>query len=194
MLAEDWRGHAKPCIASSIQLPGEQNVPNFVVAKQRKDVVKVHIFWEGLIILRNLHVTFDIQLKVRWRFSQNFVAFSEYMNFIWLHSGIGLEPYFHKDTWPLITLCLIIKIYLICFRRKTNWKYHNKDWRTPKAKRPGTGWQTWTAGKGIEGKRKRHHQSRIEFEKCQRFKKTRRKEKATNYQGTYSVSHIITYP
>ena len=84
----------------------------------------------------------------------------------------------------LITLCLTWKCF-ICSRRKTNWKYHYKDWRTPKAKRPGTGWQTWTAGKGIEGKRKRHHQSRIEFEKCQRFKKTRRKEKATNYQGMY---------
>ena len=79
----------------------------------------------------------------------------------------------------------LIRICFICFRRKTNWKYHYKDWRTPKAKRPGTGRQTWTAGKGIEGKRKRHHQSRIEFEKCQRFNKTRRKEKATNYQGMY---------
>ena len=108
--------------------------------------------------------------------------------FNWLHSRIGLEPvepYFHKYIWPLITLCLIIWICFICFRRKTNWKYYFKDWRTPKAKRPGTGWQTWTAGKGTEGKRKRHHQSRIEFEKCQRFKKTRRKEKATNYQGMY---------
>ena len=125
-----------------------------------------------------MHFSLFFKSSLVWMCNQN-----------WLHSGIGLEPYFHKDIWPLITLCLI----WICFissRRKTNWKYYYKDWRTPKAKRPGTGWQTWTAGKGIEGKRKRHHQSRIEFEKCQRFKKTRRKEKATNYQGTYILWKI----
>ena len=45
---------------------------------------KVHIFWEGHIILRNLHLTFD------WHFIgqnygedfESFVAFSEYMNFM----------------------------------------------------------------------------------------------------------------
>ena len=37
--------------------------------------VKVHIFWEGHKILRNLPLTFDCMHR-----SQNFVAFSEYMN------------------------------------------------------------------------------------------------------------------
>ena len=38
---------------------------------------KVHIFWEGHRILQNLHLTFD------WHYiGQNFVAFSEYMNFL----------------------------------------------------------------------------------------------------------------
>ena len=44
---------------------------------------KVHIFWEGHKILRNLPLTFNYstysQKKVN--ISQNFIAFSEYMNF-----------------------------------------------------------------------------------------------------------------
>ena len=39
---------------------------------------KVHIFWEGHKILQNLHLTF---VKSKVKISQNFVAFSEYMNF-----------------------------------------------------------------------------------------------------------------
>ena len=46
---------------------------------------KVHIFWEGRKILPNLHITFDwhyiTQDKSKVKISQNFVAFSEYMNF-----------------------------------------------------------------------------------------------------------------
>ena len=47
------------------------------------DSGKVHIFWEGHKILRNLHLTFDWHHigKSKWKISQNFVAFSEYMNF-----------------------------------------------------------------------------------------------------------------
>ena len=30
--------------------------------------IKVHIFWEGHKILRNLHLTFDCMSKARWRF------------------------------------------------------------------------------------------------------------------------------
>ena len=43
---------------------------------------KVLIFWEGHI-LRNLHLTFvyNTYRQSRVRISQNFVAFSEYMNF-----------------------------------------------------------------------------------------------------------------
>ena len=47
---------------------------------------KVHVFWEGHNILRNLHLTFVCMYctvdKSKVEISQNFVAFSEYMNFI----------------------------------------------------------------------------------------------------------------
>ena len=44
---------------------------------------KVHTFWEGHKILRNLFLTFDYSttVKSKGKISQNFVAFSEYMNF-----------------------------------------------------------------------------------------------------------------
>ena len=42
---------------------------------------KVHIFWEGHKILRNLHLTFDWHHKSKVKISPNFVAFSENMNF-----------------------------------------------------------------------------------------------------------------
>ena len=51
--------------------------------------LKVHIFWEGHKILRNLHLNFVYSTNVstdksKMEISQNFVAFSEYMNFrIW---------------------------------------------------------------------------------------------------------------
>ena len=41
---------------------------------------KAHIFWESHKILRNLHLTFDWH-KSKVKILQNFVAFSEYMNF-----------------------------------------------------------------------------------------------------------------
>ena len=45
---------------------------------------KVHIFWEGHKILRNLHPTFDYSTysQNKGKISQNFEAFSEYMNCI----------------------------------------------------------------------------------------------------------------
>ena len=48
-----------------------------------KNVGKVHIFWEGHKILRNLPLTFDYSTysQSKGKISQNFVAFSEYMNF-----------------------------------------------------------------------------------------------------------------
>ena len=53
--------------------------------------IKVHIFWEGHKILRNLHLTFDYstysQKKSKVKISQNFVAYSEYMNFIICRPG-----------------------------------------------------------------------------------------------------------
>ena len=45
------------------------------------EYLKVHIFWEGHKILRNLHLTFDYSTDSQKLGSQNFVAFSEYMNF-----------------------------------------------------------------------------------------------------------------
>ena len=51
-------------------------------------VSKVQIFWEGRKILRNLPLTFDNStytvlhtVKSKGKISQNFLAFSEYMNF-----------------------------------------------------------------------------------------------------------------
>ena len=45
---------------------------------------KIHIFWEGHKILQNLHLTFVqyvVPVKSKVEISQNFVAFSKYMNF-----------------------------------------------------------------------------------------------------------------
>ena len=42
---------------------------------------KVHIFWEGHKILRNLHLSNVVPVKSTVDISQNVVAFSEYMNF-----------------------------------------------------------------------------------------------------------------
>ena len=46
--------------------------------------IKVHIFWEGHKILQNLHLTFvqyAVPVKSKVEISQNFVDFSENMNF-----------------------------------------------------------------------------------------------------------------
>ena len=46
---------------------------------------KVHIFWEGYQILRNLHRSLDLTVT-KWHkmeISQKFVAYSECMNFNW---------------------------------------------------------------------------------------------------------------
>ena len=42
---------------------------------------KVYIFWEGHKILQNLPLTFDCMYYSERKISQNFMAFSEYMNF-----------------------------------------------------------------------------------------------------------------
>ena len=56
---------------------------------------KVHISWEGHKIVRNLPLTFDWlvhTVKSKGKISQNFVAFSEYMNFtdpnLNVHAGL----------------------------------------------------------------------------------------------------------
>ena len=43
--------------------------------------IKVHIFWEGYKTLRNLHPILDYSTYSKVKILQNFVAFSEYMNF-----------------------------------------------------------------------------------------------------------------
>ena len=50
-------------------------------------IFKVHIFWEGHKILRNLHLTFVLcrPVKSKVKISQNLAAFSEYMNFNYNH-------------------------------------------------------------------------------------------------------------
>ena len=47
-----------------------------------QSTIKVHIFWEGHTILRNLHLlSYVVPVESKVKISQNFVAFSEYMNF-----------------------------------------------------------------------------------------------------------------
>ena len=53
-----------------------------LICAPRICLFKVHIIWEGHKILRNLPLTFDCStVKSKGKISQNFVAFSEYMNF-----------------------------------------------------------------------------------------------------------------
>ena len=61
-----------------------------------KQKVKVHIILEGHKMLRNLHRRFDWHYKYTVKISQNFVAFSEYMNFMkfeeyWFHTFFGVD-------------------------------------------------------------------------------------------------------
>ena len=60
-------------------------------------LVKIHIFWEGHKILRNLHLTFILcSVKSKVKILQNFVAFSEYMNLIMTSVrlwSLGLETF-----------------------------------------------------------------------------------------------------
>ena len=54
-------------------------------------VGKVHIFWEGhkFCEISTLLLSYVVLVKNKVEISQNFVAFSEYMNFIY---NFGLEP------------------------------------------------------------------------------------------------------
>ena len=65
---------------------------------------KVLIFWEGHKILRNIHLLLTTvhTVKSKVKISQNFVAFSEYMNFITINeirqvfSPICFTNFFHN--------------------------------------------------------------------------------------------------
>ena len=56
------------------------------IAPSEELCTKVHIFWEGHKILRNLHQLFDLHMYCQsnnwWRFRKHFVAFSDYINFM----------------------------------------------------------------------------------------------------------------
>ena len=56
---------------------------NIFIFHDAVKIIKVHIFWDGHKILRNLLLTFDCVYcsKSKGKISQNFVVFSEYMNF-----------------------------------------------------------------------------------------------------------------
>ena len=54
---------------------------------------KVHLFWEGHKILRNLHLTVD---KSKVEIPQNFVAFSEYTNFNYKSSFLKLTQLYNS--------------------------------------------------------------------------------------------------
>ena len=66
--------------------------------------IKVHIFWEGHKILQNLHLTFVLcsVVKSKVKISQNFVAFSEYMNFT-IH---------YKSKFPKKFLAELVFLYI----------------------------------------------------------------------------------
>ena len=57
----------------------QQNL--FSISNQSIIFIKVHVFWEGHKILRNLLLTVYTVVKNKVKISQNLVAFSEYMNF-----------------------------------------------------------------------------------------------------------------
>ena len=62
---------------------------------------KVHIFWEGHKILRNLPLTVCTVVKSKGKISQNFVAFSEYMNFIEFINVVNKIRQISCQTWTM---------------------------------------------------------------------------------------------
>ena len=115
-------------ISSSVfSLVNSKNVPNFWrnISKSMMDlisninkifnqVLKVHIFWEGHKILQNLHLTFVLSsaFKSKVEISQNFVAFSEYMNFTksWL--------FFWTSIWWIFVMCFSAYVFIVLYE---NW-------------------------------------------------------------------------
>ena len=79
---------------------------------------KVHIFWEGHKILRNLPLTFDCSTYSQklGKISQNFVAFSEYMNFTKKFNSERIEKQLDRTAnWIFYEkkfLCVCKNIYL----------------------------------------------------------------------------------
>ena len=62
--------------------------------------IKIHIFWEGHKFLWNLpprFVLYAVMVKSTVEISQNLVAFSKYMNFIYCHSAQLMLPSFYNS-------------------------------------------------------------------------------------------------
>ena len=63
---------------------------------------KVHIFWEGHKICEifTLLLSYVVPVKSKVKISQNFVAFSEYMNFKRIENELGNSFTNPKRSWP----------------------------------------------------------------------------------------------
>ena len=93
------------------------------------ELTKVHMFWEGHKILRNLHLRLDcvylLWSNLRWRF---FVAFSEYMNFAYKCTKLGIIVDCFKGPKCLVFFCHLnflpfwhdvnYKMHVVCFKSK----------------------------------------------------------------------------
>ena len=94
-------------------------------------VIKVHIFWEGHKILRNLPLTFDYSthtVKSKRKISQNFVAVSEYMNFKGVMTSVRVEGT-SSENWDA---CVGgTKIISWSLKSRTPYQYQNERWTTP---------------------------------------------------------------
>ena len=87
--------------------------------------IKVHIFWEGHKILRNLHLTFDLHYVhrtiVRWRFRKFFLAFSECMNFTLFGTNFRKDAHLKHCLWNILH-ALVHKGVKKSFHLKQFWK------------------------------------------------------------------------
>ena len=105
----------------------------FVVLLQNKvdemqSFDKVHIFWEGQIILENLHHRFDCYIhrtNLRWWYRKNFMAFSKNLNYysyltVTIQGKVLLdidfetlffENYFQNQLLPFCDYIWIFKFY-----------------------------------------------------------------------------------
>ena len=106
--------------------------------------VKVHIFWEGHKILRNLHQLFVLCTASQIEILQNFVALSEYMNFNKTKTIVScFEIYFDKvaefmtlndsikDNWLIMSLSNICMTYVCQISRCNNsfLRFNDRKWK-----------------------------------------------------------------
>ena len=81
-------------------------IAGFCSAIIQVSILKVHIFWEGHKILWNLHRRFVLcgASQITVEISQNFLAFSEYMNF---NCQILYFPMMNQRHWTLWGVSII---------------------------------------------------------------------------------------